>query len=86
MAKLPAPVRVAHRAYEQATAKRATAARHEIDALERDLRVLANRAASLLGHIPLRQGHRVECSRCSASGTATNLLSGDVHFAKCEGA
>lgn len=49
----------------------------------RELCKIAYRLSASLGHIPLRQGTSVECARCGATGTAHEILTGDVHLKEC---
>jgi len=36
-----------------------------------------------LGHLTLQQGTAIECARCGASGTATNILIGEIFTIAC---
>lgn len=49
----------------------------------RTARKLVHDVATKLGHIALRQGNSVECSRCGDSGTASDKLTGDVFTRSC---
>jgi hypothetical protein len=48
-----------------------------------ECRRIAHKLATALGHIPLRQGESVECSRCGASGYAREVVGGAVHTETC---
>ena len=50
---------------------------------QRECRQIANRLASMLGHLPLRQGESVECARCGATGYAREVVGGAVHLDPC---
>lgn len=43
----------------------------------------AHRVSTMLGHLALRQGTSVECSRCGASGRLHTHLIGDVFVLAC---
>jgi hypothetical protein len=83
------PVAAARREYEAAYAEIDHATQigereNVTGPLKQELRVLVHRVGALLGHIALRQGAEVQCSKCSRSGRVSEKLTGAVHTERCE--